>query len=280
MTHSRYRHGRLWRRGLAITAIVAFLGCTFSEPRIRSEPILFFPANPTPTNTPGAALFREPPLHCVERAPFLKRTVLAKISGSLSGGTSTLDECIYNTVDAQGLLNILKQEHDQPDAQNQTLTSMLMMSDQNCDNFRSRVFAFRANSGYLGSITGALLASGGAITALVSGPVAAGLSGASAAVIASISGVNSNFYSNYGMGELDQKIVTSRTAMADCIQKRMDAAVSKKPPGIGDPECKIRTVYSAEERMSDLQQYDSRCSLELAAASPMPTPTATPPRGQ
>ncbi len=127
---------------------------------------------------------------------------------------------------------------------------------------------------YFASVTGALLASGGAITALVSGPVAAGLSGASAAVTASISGVNNNFYSNYGMGELDQKIITSRTTMADCIEKRMEAKTGEASTA---SSCKTRTPYTAEERMSDLQQYDSLCSLELAASSPLATPPSTTP---
>jgi hypothetical protein len=184
-----------------------------------------------------------------------------------------MDECIYNTVNAQDLLSALGAKDNDTDTQNRILTSMLVLSAQNCNNFRSRVFAFRANSGSFGAVTGALLASGGAITALVSGPVAAGLSGASAAVTASITGVNNNFYSNYGMGELDQKIITSRATMRDCIEKRMAAIPGEAST---DSSCTTRTSYSAEDKLSDLQQYDSLCSLELAASNPLATPSPSP----
>jgi hypothetical protein len=71
-----------------------------------------------------------------------------------------------------------------------------------------------------------LLASGGAITALVSGPIGAGLSGGSAALQATLGNINNQFYSDYGAGQLDQNIISSMKTKALCIDKRMNAAVN------------------------------------------------------
>ena len=262
-------------RFLVTSAFISALSaCTFSEPRIRSEPILFFPGDPAPASSPTLALtFTEPPLHCVQRVGAVQKWVAAPFRS----GSSTLDECVYETVNAEDLRNTLEKETDDK-KRNETLSLMMTVANQNCNNFRARVFAFRTNAGTVSSTASTLLASGGAITALVSGPVGAGLAGGSAALQSTLGNINSQFFSNYGAGQLDQNITSSMKNKALCIQARMNAADSQPSPEStpgGSSQCPINAAYTVGERMADLQDYDATCSLEQAAVpTASPTPAA------
>ncbi len=185
-----------------------------------------------------------------------------------------------------------------PDLQNDIIRQLMYWSDYNCNNFRARVFSFRSNVTYVGAVTSGLLASTGAITALVAGPVAAGLSGASAAVTSAITPINNSYYADYTMGKLDELIVQERADMKHCIEQRMAATEptqtsstgadnGKTPlpapaPPSGAANCPIASRYTWAAKISDLQTYDSMCSLEILAANPMasaapaPTPQLTP----
>lgn len=96
-------------------------------------------------------------------------------------------------------------------------------SDYNCNNFRAKVFSFRSNVGYAGGLASGLFATGGAITALVSGPAAASLAGASSAITAAINPINIDYYASLTMGQLDTLIVSKRADLKACIEQKMAA---------------------------------------------------------
>ncbi len=279
-------------RLLVTFGLLVFCGCTFNEPRIRSEPLLFFPTSaaaptPTPTLTLGKV-----PLHCVETAGLIHRWILDPF---FSSGSSQLDECVYQTANVEELEKALTNDATEAE-KNNTEKLMMAVSNQNCNNFRAKIFAFRANAGVVSSTTSTLLASGGAIAALASGPVGAGLAGGSAGLQAAMGNISGQFYQNFGEGQLDQNITSSIVAKGLCIQKKMDAAVSTSAPGSAaqannaaqaaaavpgatptPDSCPTpaNNQYAVGDRINDLQNFDAACSLEEAAkfkAQPTPTP--------
>lgn len=303
-----------------LVAICIVCACTYQEPRMRAEPLITFPAYniislnkrvplqvpvPAPEST-GAAVMPSLDFHCAAWNPVMTR-FYDSLTSSLTAGSSSLDECIYVTIDQQNLTAAMNMVRNDPAAQDSIVRSLETASDYNCNNFRARVFGFRSNVGYVGGLASGLLASGGAITALVSGPAAAGLAGASSAVTAAINPINTDYYSNYTMGQLDTLIVQRRSEMKACIEQRMAAAEKNKatpastPTASEDPSeqpsasqtpsatptaapnpsasCPTSSTYSAAQKISDLQFYDSLCSLELLAQS-LPSSTPLPSQAQ
>lgn len=254
--------------------VTTTLGCTFQEPRIRSEPLIRFRSSvqspwtptqiPVETQAPEVGFGSGTPItlsyYCAAWNPWATR-VYDSMSSSFTGASSALDECIYKTIDESTLTAAMNQARN-AEAQNEIIRTLESWSDGNCDNFRARVFSFRSNVGYVGGLGSGLLASAGALTALVSGPVAAGLSGASSAVTTAISPIDGDYYSNYTMGQLDASIVQRRTEMKTSIEQKMAAP----PPAI----------YTIAQKISDLQTYDSLCSLETLAANPVSSLTPAP----
>jgi hypothetical protein len=293
----------------ALVYIVLFVlfavSCTYQEPRIRSEPLLRFPAHLAVTSESVSQRAGMPSLefHCSEWNPWSTR-LYDSMSSSFTGGSSALNECIYVSIDVSSLAPAIAGED--PDTQDNIIRQLMYWSDYNCNNFRARVFSLRSNVTYVGAVTSGLLASSGAITALVAGPVAAALSGASAAVTSAITPINNSYYADYTMGKLDELIVQERADMKHCIEQRMAGARPTPTPSAAQPtrtrsvgadngtpdpaptptpvsaaaNCPIPSTYPWPAKISDLQIYDSMCSLEILAANPMasvaPTPTPQP----
>lgn len=278
---------------LIYSAMLVFFagGCTYQEPRIRSEPLLRFPASLGPPSAATAEPVKIGQLQfsCSEWNPWSTR-FYDSMSSSFTGGSSALNECIFVSVNETDLASAMSLQS--LTNQDDTIRQLMYWSDYNCNNFRARVFSFRSNVTYVGAITSGLLASTGAITALVAGPVAAGLSGASAAVISAITPLNNAYYADYTMGKLDQYIVQQRAEMRQCIEQRMAAAkpipipaataegepapVPASTPVSGASNCAISPAYPWPSKISDLQIYDSMCSLEILAANPMTSAAPTP----
>jgi hypothetical protein len=126
-------------RLLVACEFLAFCSCTFNEPRIRSEPILFFPGASASTSEPPKLTLAGVPMHCVQSAGIVHRWIWSPL---FSSGSSKLDECVYETVNVEELRGTLERDHSDPVKQNSTLSLMLAVENQNCNNFRAKFLPF------------------------------------------------------------------------------------------------------------------------------------------
>jgi hypothetical protein len=289
--------------------VALIYSCTYQEPRIGAEPILNFPAHnvlsltsahfiPIPILLPQSSKLSVPPtlnFDCAEWNPAMSR-FYDSLTSSFTGGSSILNVCIYITIDDSQIATAMNLTRNEPETQDSIIHTLISASDHNCNNFRSRVFAFRSNVSYVGGLASGLFASGGAITALTSGPAAAGLAGASAAISAAINPINTDYYSGYTMALLDTLIKQKRADMEACIDDKMSAAERSTPIPSDDPptptptaipsptpaatpaphaNCPTSTTYTAAQKLLDFQACDNLRSLEILSENQTSTPTPT-----
>jgi hypothetical protein len=287
---------RIWGRVVLTFAIVFSNSCTLSEPRIKPEPVLYIPSAPEITSTEvevpvGTAtspftITRE----CMQRKPCLTR-----MWDSLTGVNST--DCVYAAFKEDTVDSALMSQN--PNIVSNTITQVLDLSDENCAMWDARVFAFRTGSGFAGGFIQQVLSTGGAVAGLLSGPAAAGVSAANAGVGAFTTGINTTYYANKAMDQIDSDIRTNRQQAKANINARLPvaptptAAPSPISASSGSATATATSTpvpkYSGLDAKSDLIAYDNLCSLQAIATSsasatstptatstPSPTPTATP----
>jgi hypothetical protein len=278
-----------------LVACLVAVSCSFNEPRIRSEPVILQPSNPT-TLQPTGCIPLSDTATCSETTQDGKAAppdkVLATICqektawytrglGQAIGGTSG-NECVYEVVTEDSLDRALLST-DQAVRDNAIL-QVLSLSDRSCDNFRAKVFAFRTSATFAGGFFNSILSGTSAITALVSGPAGSALSAANLATGSALNGINSSYYANKMMDQLDADIETRRSSLRSQILARVPTAQSSDPDGDDNGDASpVPTAttaakpYTGLDAKLDLQSYDNLCSLEtLTRPSPSPTSTASP----
>jgi len=223
-----------------------------------------------------------------------KKPCLTGIWDSLTGVKST--DCVYSAFDIDTVDSALMSQN--PAIVSNTITQVLDLSDQNCEAWRARVFAFRTGSGFAGNFIQQVLGTGGAFASLLSGPAGSGVSAGNAAVNAFTTGINSSYYANKAMDQIDSEIHTERQQAKANIIARLPVTPAPTPtptPSVASTSSGSATAtatptpgprYSGIDAKSDLIAYDNLCSLEIIAtssttatstptATPTPTPTAT-----
>ena len=276
-----------------LVACLVAVSCSFNEPRIRSEPVILQPqgynnkiplsAGAVPTATaavPGSVA----PLstsseeegedaasldtRCQEKTAWYTRWL-----GCMVGGTAG-NECVYEVVTEDSLDRALLSP-SQATRDNAILT-VLYLSDRSCANFRAKVFAFRTSASFAGGFFNSILSGTSAITALVSGPAGSALSAANLATGSALNGINSSYYANKMMDQLDAEMDAQRNALKAQILAHIPPQNSGGQDGgngspVPTPTAAARP-YSGLDAKLDLQAYDNLCSLETLTHSVTATP--------
>lgn len=266
----RHRYLYIFRFFPVLVALVV-VGCTFTEPRIRAEPVIFRPV----TSTPGASTSSGLVEHCAEWHPCIVRAY--DWMQGVDGG-----ECIYDTFTYQSVVD----ELGKPDAVQPTVYQILDTSDYNCINFLNRAFALRVNGSFFKDLVSTGISSTAAVVSLV-GPavITSGLSAGNAVIGGGFSAFLSNYFANKGMIDLITDIINSRHRIRERIQPRLDAPRSARSPAASAglvgaipssrPSPTPAVPYAGVEALKDIQDYDQTCSL-MGVGTPVPTATATP----
>lgn len=275
-----------------VLALWSSTSCTFSEPRIRAEPVILQSSGNTQVYLDDyVASFSNPtaPLQtrCEESAPWMERCW-----GTLTGSIG--DECVYTAVTEESLNAALLSSNQA--VRDRAIITVLALSDRNCNNFRAKVFAFRTGANFAGGFLNTVLSGTSAITALASGPAASGLSAANTVIGSGLSGINSSYYANKILDQIDAEIQIQRAQMQSQILARIPSAAhaTQKLPAAPNPEdfavastptatatpvpvgnSTPSAPYSGLDAKLDLQAYDNICSLENIT-HPSPSPTSTP----
>lgn len=258
-----------------LAACFLLVSCSFNEPRIRSEPVILQQGQNPVTVVLSDQSHSALDLQCEEVTPWFTRKL-----GAVVGGTAG-NECVYEVVTEESLDRALVST-DKAVRRNAVL-KVLYLSDRSCDNFRASVFAFRTGANYASGLFTTLFSGTSAITALFSGPAASALSATNLAQSSALNGLNSSYYANKMIDQLDAEMEARRQELKSQILARMQAA----PPQEGEmqpaaPAAKPTPTpavkpYTGLDAEIDLQAYDNLCSLEtLTRSSLTPTPTATP----
>lgn len=301
-------NSRAWCRIALAFALMVTNSCSESEPRIKAAPALFIPNPPIETTSDKFASVpvgygttsKSLDLECTQHRPCLTR-----LWDSLTGVSS--DDCVYSAFTEKSVDEALITGN--PAIISNTVYQVLNQSDQNCNTWHARVFAFRTGTSFAGNFSQQVLGTGGAVAGLLSGPAAAGVSAGNAALNAFMTNLNTSYYFNKYMDQIDTQIATARQQKASDIIARLPQtpAPTVTPTATPTPGGRITSAttsdssalaldptatstptptatpgpkYTGIDAKRDLIAYDSLCSLEIiatsTAATSTPTATATP----
>jgi len=263
-----------------LAACLLSVSCSFNEPRIRSEPVILQSQNTQKVPLAPIEFSSDNPptldVQCQELTSWYTRWL-----GKAVGGTAG-KECVYQVVTQESLHQALLST-DKTVRDNAIMT-VLNMSDRSCDNFRAKVFAFRTSANFASGFLNSILSGTGAIASLASGPAGAGLAAANLATGNALNGVNSSYYANKMIDQLDAEMEAQRQQLRAKIVAHLPTATPTPAAGAEDTASPSSTPastagpYSGLDAENELQAYDNLCSLETltrATLSPTVTPTAT-----
>ena len=263
----------------ALTACVLTVSCSFNEPRIRSEPVILQPQDES--QIPLFTAADDHPrlnMQCQEKTSWYTRWV-----GHAIGGTAG-NECVYEVVTEDSLHAALLSP--KKEVRDNAILTVLYLSDRSCDNFRAKVFAFRTSATFASGFLNSILSGTGAIASLASGPAGAGLAAANLATGNALNGINSSYYANKMIDQLDAEMEAQRRQLKSQILARIQTTASipnasEEPAAAPSPGNDVRTAtptpaarpYTGLDAEIDLQTYDNLCSLETLTR-PTVSPTA------
>jgi hypothetical protein len=243
------------RHVIRLVCISACLvGCTYNEPRLRTEPVasagIGSTLSPHGEMTSDGIKFR-----CVEwHSP-------AGVPGSyfweiVTGWHSSMDECVYLTAEPDTILNGVAQipepknpssyprnDRNSPFQIERKTYALLAVADYNCSNFLAGAFAVKGDSAFLATLISTILsASTTVITPVSSIPelVPTAINGGNTAITGSAVALDSNFFAKQSFDVMEAGILANRALQRAQIHARIcetfrprtePAAKSKQAPG-------------------------------------------------
>ncbi len=235
-----------YRRLCVSLAVVMFSACTFSEPRLRPEPVASVPI-------PGNVFTRSSmygmfkgggrnvgmskslngmQFRCAEWRSW-NSTIYDSIGAFFTGTTPSGDECIYVTVDPSTLplnvygkidsqavtadVDIGTSPPDKPERNPVELIEdthiLLAASDYNCDNFLARAFAAKTNTGFFSSVFSSILSAAGTVLTPAAGIpllVPTSLQAGNSAITGGTAAFDANYYASKSFDIMETGISAAR----------------------------------------------------------------------
>ncbi|MFI5351403.1 MAG: hypothetical protein ACHQZS_00435 [Candidatus Binatales bacterium] len=297
---------------LTLLAVCGIVSCTYNEPRLRTEPIAAavgtqnFGLQGSEVSLDGLA-FRCVEWHSIAGYPSEWLFEL------FSGWHSKMDECVYLTVDPEGVLPAPSAEKPNPTAKEvanviaHETDTLLAISNYNCANFLAGAFAAKTNTDFASNVASTILSGSTAVLGLAGGVpalVPAGISAGNSAITGSTASFDSNFFAKQSFDIMETGILADRKVQRAQIEARICETYSE----LGESpvkDCSIpktadyegytpRRYWTMSEALSDVIEYDRTCSIEgglralsggaaqsqrkadAAAGLGNPTPTPTP----
>jgi hypothetical protein len=258
--------GQDMRKAAVITTTFLVLGCTFSEPRLRPEPVSSVPL-------PGNAFSRSSlygmfatrnvsvakslngmEFRCAEWRSWNSR-LYDSIGSIFTGTTPGGDECIYVTVNPTTLpLTVYGKIAAEPkaitsrtdDGTSASVTPeadpvqlienthiLLAASDYNCDNFLARAFAAKTNTGFFSSLFSSIISATGAVITPAAGVpdlVPTSLQAGNSAITGGTAAFDANYYAGKSFDIMEAGILAARKQRRAEIYARL-CATDTRPQG-------------------------------------------------
>jgi hypothetical protein len=208
---------------VAITLLVSVgvADCTYSEPRIRPEPALYFDyrANSIALSEKinalpqGNELKTELSARCAEYNSSFYTYTSGALADILTGTTGPRRQCVYITVDADSVANLASKADQDPQLEKSVVYTLLDVSDYDCANFLASAFAFRTGATFFQKLVSTTLSGTSAVTAFASATATSGLSIGNAVLGSAVSQMSSEYYADQTFNAMETAITgaASRT---------------------------------------------------------------------